>query len=292
MTTISAKQLTTAAIFASSVFTSATVNAGDTFTDTYSNSKGGRGAAITGVEPSATGTYPVFVYMVGTWEDHENASAMATINSMADRGYVAASVDYSNSTFGECSELSQRSKYIFDAQSSKSAIAKLCSRSKADCSRGVVVGGFSQGSVLAVLGKNFDARVEAAYGMGAGVQYDDYDLRACVADGNRALPGDRLRAINGEGDAYLGGNADSVRAQTEELTGLVGSSGHYSAFRSNGSGWYMVNHAEVSDGEAEHCYMRSGGCGLNENRLDSLWTNGGSEWSLEPNLDWLSTFTQ
>lgn len=292
MTTISAKQLTAAAIFASSVFISATVNAGDTFTDTYSNGKGGRGAAITGVEPSATGTYPVFVYMVGTWEDYENASATAAINSMADRGYVAATVDYTNSTFGDCSTLSQRSKYIFDAQSSKSAIAKLCSRSKADCSRGVVVGGFSQGSVLAILGKNFDARVEAAYGMGAGVQYDDYDLRACVADGNRALPGDRLRAINGEGDGYLGGNADSVRAQSEELTGLVGSSGHYSAFRSNGSGWYMVNHAEVSDGEAEHCYMRNGGCGFNENRLDSLWTNGGSEWSLEPNLDWLSTFTQ
>ncbi|MCW8194510.1 hypothetical protein F6455_06900 [Proteobacteria bacterium 005FR1] len=292
MTTILAKQLTAAAIVASSAFISATVNAGDSFSDTYSNGKGGRGAAITGVEPSATGTYPVFVYMVGTWEDHENASAMAAINSMADRGYVAATVDYSNSTFGDCSTLSQRSKYIFDAKNNKSAISKLCSRSKADCSRGVVVGGFSQGSILAVLGNNFDARIEAAYALGAGVQYDSYDLRACVADGNRTLPSDRLRAINGEGDAYMGGTAASVQAQLEELTGLAGGSGHYSAFRTNNSGWYMVSHSEVSDGQAEHCYMRNGGCGFNENRLDSLWTNGGSEWSLEPNLDWISSFTR
>jgi hypothetical protein len=154
------------------------------------------------------------------------------------------------------------------------------------------VGGFSQGSILAILGKNFDARVEAAYAMGAGVQYDDYDLRACVADGNRALGSDRLRAINGEADGFMGGNADSVRAQLEELTGLTGTSGVYSAFRSNDSGWYMVSHGEVSDGEAEHCYMRNGGCGFNQDRLDSIWTSGGSRWSLEPNLDWLTKFTQ
>jgi hypothetical protein len=97
MTRTLAKWTTAAAAFASSVFISTTVNAADSFFDTYSNGKGGRGAAITGLEPSGTGTYPVFVYMVGTWEDYENASAMNAISSMADRGYVAATVDYSNS---------------------------------------------------------------------------------------------------------------------------------------------------------------------------------------------------
>lgn len=287
----SVKRLGLAAVFATSSLMSTTLSAADLFSDKYSNGTLG-GAAISGQEPSAAGTYPVFVYMVGTWEDHENASAMSAVSSMADRGYVAASVDYYNSSFGDCATMTRRSKYIFDAGSSKSAISKLCSRSKADCSKGIVVGGFSQGSMLAVLGKNYDSRVEAAFGMGAGVQYDSYDLRACVADGNRVLAGDRLRAINGEVDSFMGGNPDAVRAQLEELTGLVGSSGLYSLFRANDSGWYMVNQGEVSDGEAEHCYMRDGGCGFNQNTLDANWQSGGSSWSLEPNLEWLTRFTR
>jgi dienelactone hydrolase len=263
----------------------------DSFTDSY---KAGRtNYSIDGREPSASGTYPVFVYMVGTWEDHQNASAIAAIEGMASRGYVAATVDYSNSSFGGCSTISSRAKYIFDAMSSSSAIRKLCGRAKADCGKGVVVGGFSQGSIIAILAKNYDGRVAAAYALGAGVQYDSYDLRSCVADGNRTLTSDRLRAVNGEADGFMGGNADSVRAQLEELTGLSCGGTAYSCFRSNDSGWYMVTHGEVDDGNAEHCYMRNGDCGFgNQNRLDKNWQTGTMPGSLNPNLDWLTNFTR
>lgn len=279
------------AVLALATLGSSSVWALDSFTDSYSASRSTY--SMNGREPSTAGSYPVFVYMVGTSENYNNASAIDAIEGMASRGYVTATVQYANSFFGGCSTLSSRAKYIFDAKSNSSAISKLCSRAKADCSKGVVVGGFSQGSILAILAKNYDRRVEAAYGLGAGVQYSFYNLRSCVADGNRSLPSSRLRAVNGEADGFMGGSASSVRGQLEELTGQSCGSNAYQCAASNDSGWYMVTHGEVQDGDAEHCYMRVGGCGsTNQNTLDQNWQVGTTGGALNYNLDWLTGFTQ
>jgi hypothetical protein len=263
------------------------------FTTTYKGGSSTCGTAynIQGKEPSSTSKYPVFIYMVGTSETYNNASALAAVDEMAGRGYVAATVQYPNSFFGDCATLSGRAKCIFDASSASSAVAALCSRPAADCSKGIVVAGFSQGSILAILSKNHDARVQAAYGLGAGVQYSTYDLRACVANGKRTLTSDRLRAVNGEADGFLGGAESAVRGQLQELTGRSCTSA--SCLASNGSGWYIVKHAEVSDGNADHCYMRaSGGCSGSQGSLDQKWLNGTYDWSVDPNMQWLTAFTQ
>ncbi|HZF52117.1 MAG TPA: hypothetical protein VE093_25865 [Polyangiaceae bacterium] len=262
----------------------------DSFTATYKNgSNCGTSHNITGREPSLAGTYPVFIYMVGTSESYTHASALAAVSSMADRGYVAATIAYPNATFGDCSAISAKAQCAFNPNSAASAVSALCSRPKADCSKGIVVSGFSQGSILSILARNFEPRVEAAYALGAGVQYSNYDLRACVANGKRSLPSSRLRVVNGEVDGFMGGNASSVRAQLQELTGFTCSSSSYSCLQSNSSGWYMVKAAEVSDGSADHCYMRSGGC--LGSKLDQTWNFGAAPWSLEINLDWLTDFT-
>jgi hypothetical protein len=263
------------------------------FTTTYKGGSGTCGTTynIQGKEPSSTLKYPVFIYMVGTSETYNNGSALAAVDEMAGRGYVAATVQYPSSSFGDCTALSARSKCIFDSTSASSAVAALCSRPAADCSKGIVVAGFSQGSILAILAKNHDTRVQAAYGMGAGVQYSFYDLRACVATGKRALPSDRLRAVNGEADSFMGSTESSVRGQLQELTGR--SCTGTSCFAANGSGWYIVKHAEASDGNADHCYMRaSGGCNGSQNSLDQKWLNGTYDWSVDPNMQWLTGFTQ
>ena len=263
------------------------------FTATYKGGSSSCGTTynIQGKEPSSTSRYPVFIYMVGTSETYNNASALAAVDEMAGRGYVAATVQYASSSFGSCSTLTARSKCIFDSTSASSAVAALCSRPAADCSKGIVVAGFSQGSILAILAKNYDSRVQAAYGLGAGVQYSLYDLRACVAAGKRTLTSDRLRAVNGEADSFMGGSESSVRSQLQELTGRTCTS--TSCLSSNGSGWYIVKHAEVSDGTADHCYMRAtGGCSGSQNSLDQKWLNGTYDWSVDPNLAWLTGFTQ
>lgn len=268
------------------------------FTATYSGQGSGSSTCNTtykmsGEEPGTTGTYPVFIYMVGTNETYTNASAMAAVRGMAQRGYVAATVQYHSSAFGTCSQLSGKSKCIFDGGSATSAVGALCGRAKADCAKGLVVAGFSQGSILAVLAKNYNGSVQAAYGMGTGVKYSIYDLTSCVANGNRTLTSDRLRVVNGELDSFLGGNHSGVQAQTQTLTGKSCTSGATTCFNANGSGWQIVKSPQVTDGSADHCYMRSGGsgCSASQNTLDLGWQNGADSWQLNANLDWLTTFT-
>jgi hypothetical protein len=284
------RHIVAAGSFISMVAASSSAWAVDSFTASYKNGTNcGTSYSITGREPTTAGTYPVFVYMVGTSESYTHASAIQAIEGMASYGHVAATIAYPNSSFGTCSAIGSKAQCAFDPNSAASAVSVLCSRPKADCSKGIVVGGFSQGSVMSILAKNYDTRVEAAYALGAGVQYSFYDLRSCVANGKRALPSSRLRVINGEVDGFMGSSASSVRSQLQELTGLTCSSSSYSCFQSNGSGWYMVKAAEVSDGTADHCYMRSGGC--SGSKLDTTWDLGLAAWSLDTNLDWLTNFT-
>ena len=265
------------------------------FTDSYRNgSSCGTNYSIKGVEPSATGTYPVFIYTVGTSESYDNAAAMAAVQSMAAKGYVAATIAYPNSTFGGCSSFNSKASCAFDPAKAASAVSKICARGKADCSKGIIVAGFSQGAILALLARKYDSRVEAAYGMGLGTNYSGTDVSSCTKYGNYTLSADRLRVINGEADGFLGGNANAVRTQTEDVTGLKGATDAYSAYRSNSSGWQMVKHTEMADGSADHCYMRTGGsgCSASQNTLDEGWKSGTGEWALEQNLKWLTKFTR
>ncbi|MEW6733580.1 MAG: hypothetical protein AB1489_19785 [Acidobacteriota bacterium] len=245
---------------------------------------------IVGQEPSASGTYPVFVYTVGTNENFTSSLATAAVNGMAQRGFVAATIQYANGQFGTCSQISGKAECIYDANSATSAITTLCNRPKADCNKGIVVAGFSQGSVIADLAKNFDARVEAAWGMGDGVSYTFlFNLRSCLANGNRALASDRLRAINGQRDIFVGSNTSGVRSQLQTLTGFNCGSSALSCLQNNGSGWYIVQDGQTQDGRADHCYMFVGGCTGN---LDPNFVNGNAPFCLNPNLDWLKNFAR
>jgi len=267
------------------------------FTATYTGQ--GNGATtcnstfnISGQEPSTTGTFPVFVYMIGTTETFTNASATAAVAGMASRGYVAATVAYNSGTFSNCSTISGKARCIFNPSSSTSAISTLCARAKADCTKGVVVAGFSQGAVMATLAKNTDARVQAAWGIGDGVTYSTFDLTSCMANGNRTLASDHLRVVDGEKDQFIGPTAANVRSQFLTLTGLQCGSSAFTCLQSNGSGWIIVQNAQVNDGSADHCHMRrSGDCLGSQNSLDTGWQSGTDVWELNANLDWLTGFT-
>lgn len=248
--------------------------------------------AISGVDPAGTGPFPVFIYLVGTSETYTNATAMAAVNAMAAKGYVAATIDYAASQFGTCSVLSAKSSCAFNPNSTLSAVSQICSRAKADCSKGIVVGGFSQGSVLALLAKNFDARVQAVYGTGMSNVYSTYDLSSCVSNGNRTLPSDRLRAVDGERDNFAGGTQAGVQSALQKVTGRTCTAGSYSCMNANSSGWVIVKNSEVRDASADHCYTRaSGDCFGSQNSVDSNWNTGAASWAKDPNLQWLTNFT-
>jgi hypothetical protein len=279
-----------AVLFAGALF-SASAFAVDSFTATYKNGTScGSTYNITGMEPSTAGTYPVFIYTVGTGESYTSPIATAAIQGMANRGFVAVTVDYPHSSFGNCSTLSSRAKCIFDGTNASSAINTICARAKADCNKGVVVGGLSQGSIMATLANNYDSRIRAAYAMGTHTKYSFYDLSSCMTDGKHTLTHDRLRVLNGEKDQFGGGNASSVRTQSQLVTGYSCGSSAYSCLQANGSGWYMVANGQVQDGSADHCYMLNGdGCKAGT-PLDTGWLSGADAWELNANLDWLTTF--
>src|SRR5262245_35266232 len=254
------KRFFTTASFVSALLLSSSSWALTSFTATYSGKGSGSGCAstfnISGQEPDAVGTYPVFVYAVGTSENFQNGAATAAVAGMANRGYVAATVQYSNGSFGNCSAISAKAQCMFNPSSAGSAITRLCSRAKADCSKGIVVGGFSQGSIIADLAKNFDARVQAAWGMGDWTTYIIFNLSSCVANGSRALASDHLRIVNGGSDVFGG---SSSRTQLQNITGVSCGSSGVNCLQANGSGWYLVQNNQVGDGSADHCYMRASG---------------------------------
>jgi len=269
-----------------------------TFTGTYSGGSTascGTTYSISGQEPSASGKYPVFVYIGGTGESYTSNWANAAVSAAAAKGFVAASIQYDNGSFGTCSTIGQRAKCIFDASKATSAIQKLCSRAKADCSKGIVTGGLSQGSIISVLSKDHDARVQASMGQGTGTTYTAaYNLASCMANGKHAQPGSRLRIINGERDMFVGGTVATARNSAVTVTGISCSSTSTSCFQSNGAGWYVVQNTEVADLYADHCFMGYGGndyiAQCSGALVDPYYQNGSGAWALPATITWLKGF--
>jgi predicted esterase len=233
----------------------------------------------------------VFIYTVGTTETWDNGQAMAAVAEMAAKGFVAAAVQYDSSAFGTCSQILSKASYIYNSGSSNSAVAKLCARAKADCSKGVVTAGFSQGSIIAINARNYDSRVRAAYGMGAHNYYSGYTMNSCMNAGSYTLNKNNVRIVNGEVDAFPGGTASTVRSSSQSVAGKTCSSTSYECLNSNGSGWIMVRNSAVGDGQADHCYQRAtAGCSGSQNSLDNAWRNGSANWGVKANLTWLAGF--
>jgi hypothetical protein len=139
---------------------------------------------IVGYEPAEAGKYPLFIYVTGTTMNFKGPEAMAITNEMAKRGFVAATVDYANSTYPTtCSRMHTRASCIFNPNSANSAVTKLCARAKADCSRGIVVAGFSQGANITALSRNYDSRVKGAYLLGHGNNASGFiNVSGCAND--------------------------------------------------------------------------------------------------------------
>jgi hypothetical protein len=268
-------------------------------TTTFTMSYTGQGAnattcnttdSISGAEPTATGTFPVFIYTVGTTETFTNTAATQAVDQMAALGFVAATIQYDTSAFGNCSQIGGKAQCIYNPNSSTSAVSALCSRAKADCSKGIVVAGASQGAVIATLAKNFDSRVQAAYGIADGVQYSFFNLTSCMANGNRTLTSDRLRAVNGLDDQFTGSGQTAQQNNMQSLTGFTCPSGSATCLQSNGSGWIIVMPDQTQSGQADHCYPRTVNCSSSQNSIQARWETGTDNWELPANLQWLTQF--
>lgn len=265
-----------------------------TFSTTYKAGTMRKALPISGYEPADPGTYPVFVYVTGTKLSAWSADDQLITQEMAQKGFVAVSVDYT--TRGNypatCAGLHTAVREIFDTADPASAINVVASRPKADVSKGLVVMGFSQGANIASLSKNYDAAVQAVFLIGNG--YNNMGL-SCYNDSATTITSDRSRSVMGAKDAaYVfggyGGSLDANRQVMETTSGVSCGPTAASCESPNGSGWYLVQSFETASGKDAHCFHYGNSlCGAVP--FDANFLGGNFFWSLGPSLDWLASFT-
>jgi hypothetical protein len=207
------------------------------------------------------------------------------------KGFVAASVPLAEWQ-GYGAGIEGNSRCIFDARSSRSALAQLCARPKADCAKGVVVAGFSEGAGAAIRARNHDARVRAAYLLGFNEARDwwgdteRWRMAVVPPAGTRALPNDRIRIVDGMDDAPV-----ASRDELNDQTGRACAVAAFACLAAGGSGWYVVQHAQLADGYADHYYFHEWRSSFTP-PFDPTWiASASAPWALQPALDWLKRMT-
>ena len=272
----------------------------------YMGTQGGSGSACNTpremlvFEPSdATSgeTFPVLTFTIGLNGDHAAVDAVTVAREAARRGFVAATLDYANDQVS-CAAVDQRAHCAFNASLNSSAIALLCERPLADCSRGVATAGHSLGGALAVRAKNFDPRVRATFTIGTA---NGNNSAACMnpgpADGgttDRALRNHEWRLYAGETE-FAENNATTRNTVTGQ--DCTGGAGTVDCLRADGSGWYQVANTEVADNVADHCYQLTGNGvfffvpvvqSCEASAIDPTFLGGREPWSLGPAIDFLT----
>lgn len=264
------------------------------FSMTYKTASMNKALSINGYEPSAAGTYPVFVYVTGTKLSPWSGDDQLITQEMAQRGFVAVSIDYTTRMLypANCAGLTTAVTQVFSASDPLSAVNVVDSRAKADITKGLVVMGFSQGANVASLSKNFNASVAGAVLIGNG--YTSWGA-SCYGDGYTALTGSQSRSLIGATDsAYVfnggpGGNIDQNRIVMETTSGMSCGPSATSCTDAGGGGWYLVQAFETAAGKDGHCF-HYGNSACGGMPMDSAFVSGSHYWSLEPSLDWLAAF--
>jgi hypothetical protein len=174
---------------------------------------------------------------------------------MAKRGFLAVAVDYDNAAYPYCPAMNAKAKCLFDESAKTSALAQICANDRADCARGIVVSGFSQGANLAALSRNHAEHVRAAYLMGHGDRaLNGLDVARCADDAATTLAPSQMRSVSGESDLFFGGSLAGVRKQLQRVVGVVCEDAAQCEQR-DGSGWIIAGNGELADGAADHCYF-------------------------------------
>jgi hypothetical protein len=237
------------------------------------------------------GPYPVFIYVPGTYEGYEDPLAQLFVTSMVKRGFLSASVAYSNNSLAQsCPLYKPKAQGIFDSTRSTSATATVCSLSSADCSKGIVTSGISQGGFIAVMAKNYDPRVQAVYALSmSDYAQNAHEPFACVDKQNTSIPANRVTIVNGISDPAFTG-----QQPVQNVSGFTCPDGSYQCWSpdNSGAGWYVVQNWQVVSGKADHCYFMDGnktsvGCvGIG----DPNWLPPAAEnWSFASNMAWLAS---
>ncbi len=275
-----------------------------------------------GSEPAEPGRYPVAIFFVGTNGTYDARGIVERVlPALARQGFVAATVAYENNTlFGaaqNCSLYRDNAACVVrnDADyvngQRHSALAQLCGRPNADCSKGVVFLGHSQGGLTAVqafrttpLAPPGEAVPQLVAVAPMGVGAEGYllgirviDLRSCMAAETLPVDPTAVRIVNGENDRYFNGpDADQAGGQTalELVTGRACSVPSWDCRGTRGDGYLLVKPSELSHGRAAHDFMHDFAQTPIAEFAEPNWSapDNAAPWSLYATVRWLRSQTQ
>jgi len=274
---------------------------------------------IVGSEPVEPGRYPVAIFLVGT-NAHFDAPPLVDhiLPILASHGFVVGSLEYENSTlFGAAqscglyrdnSACMVRNDKDYVAGERRSAIARLCGRANADCSKGVVFLGHSQGGLTSLQafrstpvmppGTAPMPRLVAVAPMGVGptahvAGVSIIDLRDCTTAATLAVDPHEVLAINGEHDLpFNGPDADQAGGQSalETVTGRTCEAPTWDCRGPDGDGYVLVKDSQVSTGHAGHGYMDVPGEAFGEPNWRS--PENTDAWGIHSVAAWLKARTE
>jgi hypothetical protein len=229
--------------------------------------------------------FPVLIYTVGYIGNYNSTDANEAAKQAAQQGFVAATMEYAYGFFDglDCPTTKNKANCSYNPNLTNSAVKVLCSRSLADCSKGVATAGHSLGGAMAVLAKNYDSRVRAVWTMGTA---NGNNTTTCMNPGTLDGGSTDRKLRNNEWRAY-GGQADTGNpiSGMNTVTGQSCAAGTQSCLRTDGSGWYQVQNSQVVDSSADHCFQEQNGCG--SGGTDANWRTGTSPWTLGTSMAWL-----
>jgi len=245
-----------------------------------------------GYEPVAPGPHPVFLYTTGTnlGEDgssYNNPESLLIVKEMARRGFVAVSVAYANGGMvADCAQLDAKARCVYQ-DSPNSAMRAICSRSKAGCAtKGVVVGGLSQGAMIALRSQNFYSGIKGAWALSV----SDMPVGgSCMqaTGGSRVLANSKVWVTNGAADSLPGTGLSTL----QRVTGWPVDGVTYHAADATRGGYYQVQGSDLQAGNpggANHVFYRYDDT-ENGFSFDANWFPPASTiWSLNARLDWLN----
>ncbi len=262
--------------------------------------KCGKQQTIYGARPANGGSYPVLIYLHGTFADWgKNKEGQRFVELAAAQGFIAVAMTYSSSGTLNEKEDNYHANCIFNKNFSGSGVNAICKITGADCSK-LLVTGFSQGGIIAAMAKNYNSDVKAVWGIGlnASIFPRDRVFKDVLPApyGNRALPNNKLVINMGEAS-----NTWTKKPIAEDLPSLkqltgVNCGSNYDCLQPNGNGYYVVSNSEIKDGVADHAYWM---------KVNPSWKKGLSftfspdqldpgfqppattQWSMIRNLDWL-----
>ena len=221
--------------------------------------------------------YPLFVYITGTTMSYKSESAISYTQYMANNGFIAVSAEYNNKIYplscnGNKGFLS-KAKKLWDKNIDNSLLNILCNNINLEfninCTKGIVISGFSQGAQLALLAPRYNGdQINGIYIMGGGDalfvgNIPLIDLSECLSFNTLNTESFKIRSMVGENDGYFGLNINGVRIQQNSISGTI-CKGNYitDCLQNDGSGWYIIQEFETASGKAPHCYAYKIQCAM------------------------------